>query len=82
MAFYSIIFMINRTIKKMMMIMINIMIKIMMIKIMGYVAHCCTIFLYYLRRDDHHRNPNINDKDHLIGHLTMGYAGHEHDDDN
>ena len=42
----------------------------------------CTIFLYYLRRDDHHRNPNINDKDHLIGHLTMGYAGHEHDDDN
>ena len=30
------------------------------------VAHCCAIFLC----DDHHRNPNNNDRDHLVGQLT------------
>ena len=41
-----------------------------------WLAHCCAIFLFYLGRDgrdgrdDHHRNPNSNDKDHLVGQLT------------
>ena len=36
------------------------------------LAHCCAIFLWSLGReiDDHHRNPNINDRDHLVGQLT------------
>ena len=36
------------------------------------LAHCCAIFLWSLGReiDDHHRNPNINDSDHLVGRLT------------
>ena len=33
------------------------------------VAHCCAIFLCYLG-SDHHRNPNSNDRDHLVGQLT------------
>ena len=35
------------------------------------VAHCCAIFLRYLGRDDHHKNPNINDRDYLVGQLTI-----------
>ena len=31
----------------------------------------CAIFLRYLGRDDHHKNPNINDRDHLVGQLTI-----------
>ena len=37
-----------------------------------HLAHCCAIFLCYLGRDDHYRNPNINDRDHLVGQLTRG----------
>ena len=35
------------------------------------VAHCCALFLRYLGRDDHHKNPNINDRDYLVGQLTI-----------
>ena len=35
-----------------------------------FLAHCCAIFLCSLGRDDHHRNPNTNDRDHLVGQLT------------
>ena len=36
------------------------------------LVHCCTLSLCYLgtETDDHHRNPNINDRDHLVGQLT------------
>ena len=32
-----------------------------------WVVHCCTLSLCYLgaETDDHHRNPNIKNKDHL-----------------
>ena len=33
------------------------------------LAHRCTIFLCYLGGDQY-RNPNINDRDHLVGQLT------------
>ena len=32
------------------------------------LVHCCAIFLCEI--DDHHRNPNNNDRDHLVGQLT------------
>ena len=39
-----------------------------------HIAHCSAVFLCYLGReifcDDHHRNPNINYRDHLVGQLT------------
>ena len=34
------------------------------------VAHRCTILLCYLGCDDQYRNPNINDRDHLVGQIT------------
>ena len=32
------------------------------------LVHCLFVILV-LRHDDHHRNPNINNKDHLMGDL-------------
>ena len=36
------------------------------------LVHCCTLSLWYLgaETDDQHRNPNMNNKDHLVGQLT------------
>ena len=31
--------------------------------------------------DDHHRNPNNNDRDHLVGQLTTGDHDDDYDDD-
>ena len=38
----------------------------------GNIVHCCTLSLWYLGADDQHRNPNINNKDHLVGRLFRG----------
>ena len=38
----------------------------------GALAHCCAIFLCYLGRDDHHRNPTSNGRDHLAGQYKAG----------
>ena len=40
------------------------------------LVHCCTLFLCYLDAeigeiDDQYRNPNINNRDHLVGQLTI-----------
>ena len=37
------------------------------IKLCCGLVHCCTLSLWYLGQ---HRNPNINNKDHLVGQLT------------
>ena len=46
--------------------------KSLKLKNLGLVreAHRCTIFLCYLGCDDQYRNPNINDRDHLVGQIT------------
>ena len=35
----------------------------------AHLVHCCTLSLCYLgaETDDHHRNPNIKNKGHLVG---------------
>ena len=40
----------------------------------GYSTLLYPVSLWYLgdETDDHHRNPNINDRDHLVGQLTRG----------
>ena len=35
------------------------------------LAHCCAIFLCYLGCDDRHQYPMSNNKDHLVGQLTI-----------
>ena len=37
------------------------------------LIHCCAIFLCHLGRG-HHGNPNSNDRDHLVGQLTLGFC--------
>ena len=46
-----------------------------MLLVTEYLVHCCTLSLWYLgaETDDQHRNPNMNDKDHLVGQLTTEY---------
>ena len=36
-----------------------------------YIAVPCLSFIWVLRQDDHHRSPNVNNRDYLVGQLTM-----------
>ena len=52
---------------------VKILVLILMSDGLGWVVvHCCTLFLCYLDAeiDDQYRNPNINNRDHLVGQLT------------
>ena len=35
-----------------------------------YIGVPCLSFIWVLRQDDHHRSPNVNNRDYLVGQLT------------